>query len=434
MRILSLTAGAASMYCGTCLRDNALARRLIAQGHTVLLVPLYTPTLTDEENVSQPRIFFGGVSVYLKQHLALFRHLPPWVDRLWDSPSLLRAVSRRSIPVDPRALGEITISVLEGPDGPLRKEVDKLLGWLRREPSFDVIDLPYSLLIGLARPLKQALQAPVCCTLQGEDLFLNGLMEPYRTRALQLIRSQVPAVDRFIAVSDYYRSFMSRFLDIPADRMDVVRLGINLEGFERAPQRADGIFRIGYLARVAPEKGLHLLAEAFIGLQQRMAGQVRLEAAGYLAPEHRRYLRQVEDKLAAAGLTQAFRYHGVLDRRAKIAFLRTLDVLSVPAAYDEPKGLSVLEAMGCGVPVVVPSRGSLPEIIERTGGGLLVRPNDPADLAAAFQRLYEDSALRRRLADRAWDGVREHYDIHRMASETLAAYERARAAKPVEVL
>ena len=69
MKILSITAGAGDMYCGSCLRDNALAAELIARGHDVTLLPFYTPTLTDEPNVSAgSRVFFGGISVYLQQH------------------------------------------------------------------------------------------------------------------------------------------------------------------------------------------------------------------------------------------------------------------------------------------------------------------------------------------------------------------------------
>ena len=61
------------MYCGSCLRDNALASELIARGHDVTLVPLYTPLRTDEANVTQPQVLFGGISVYLQQ---LLRDLP----------------------------------------------------------------------------------------------------------------------------------------------------------------------------------------------------------------------------------------------------------------------------------------------------------------------------------------------------------------------
>src|ERR1041384_8162675 len=103
MRILYITAGAAQMYCGSCLRDNALATELLARGHDVLLVPLSTPTLTDEPNVSRGRVFFGGISVYLEQRSALFRHTPRLLDRLWDSKLALKlananALSRRQLP------------------------------------------------------------------------------------------------------------------------------------------------------------------------------------------------------------------------------------------------------------------------------------------------------------------------------------------------
>ena len=68
MKILSITAGAAGMYCGSCFRDNALAVELLARGHDVTLLPLYTPTSTDETNVSRDRVLFGGISIYLQQH------------------------------------------------------------------------------------------------------------------------------------------------------------------------------------------------------------------------------------------------------------------------------------------------------------------------------------------------------------------------------
>src|ERR1051325_4324072 len=151
MKLLYITAGAAGMYCGSCLRDNALAAELMAQGHDVTLVPIYTPTLTDEDNVSQERVFFGGISVYLQQHSALFRKTPWLLDRLWDSGFALKMASRRSIPVDPRMLGELTVSMLKGEDGHQRKELRKLIHWLQSETAPDVITLPNSLLIALAR-------------------------------------------------------------------------------------------------------------------------------------------------------------------------------------------------------------------------------------------------------------------------------------------
>jgi hypothetical protein len=184
MNLLLFIAGAAEMYCGSCLRDNALAAELKRRGHRVTLMPLYTPARTDEPNVSEDRVFFGGVSVYLEQRVPFFRRAPQWLDRLWDRPGFIKAVSKRSIQTDPRLLGELTVSMLRGEDGHQRKEFEKLLAWLANESRPDVVNLPNALLISLAPPLKRALGRPVCCTLQGEDLFLEGLDELYRSDAL----------------------------------------------------------------------------------------------------------------------------------------------------------------------------------------------------------------------------------------------------------
>src|SRR3954451_19408484 len=114
MRIAYITAGAAGMYCGSCLHDNTLAAALLDLGEDVLLVPTYTPVRTDEVNVSIPRVFFGGINVYLQEKVPLFRHTPWWMDRLLDHPGLINLVSRRAGSVDPACLGDLTVSMLRG--------------------------------------------------------------------------------------------------------------------------------------------------------------------------------------------------------------------------------------------------------------------------------------------------------------------------------
>jgi len=423
VKILAITAGAANMYCGSCLRDNALAAELMAQGHDVVLVPLYTPTLTDEPNVSRKRVFFGGVSVYLEQQLAPFRATPAWLDRIWDSWPVLKVASRRSIAVNPRQLGELTLSMLRGAHGRQSKEFQKLIRWVRSEPLPDIVVIPNSLLIALARPLKEALGRPVCCTLQGEDLFLEGLGDPWRAQALKLIRSQVDSVDAFIAVSDYYAGFMSRYLDIPERKIHVVPLGINLKGYDTGFRFRTNCFTVGYFARIVPEKGLRLLCEAYHKLRRETDfSGATLEVAGYLAPEHRGYLADIERQMRAWGLGGEFRYRGVLDRVHKIDFLRSLSVLSVPSIYAEPKGLFVLEAMAVEVPVVLPRCGAFPEILAKTGGGILVEPENVDSLAEGILSLWRDQARADELGRRGAQGVREHYSAARMARRAAEVY------------
>jgi len=419
MKILSITGGAANMYCGSCLRDNGLALALRKQGHDVMLLPLYTPTRTDEPNASHRRVFFGGISVYLQQKSGLFRWTPKFIDRLWDHPSVIRAFAGLGVSVDAASLGALTVSMLEGRNGRQRKEIENLLEWLRHEPKPDLITLPYTLLIALARPLKEATGCPVVCTLQGEELFLEGLTEPWRGRSLELIRNQVRDVDLFIAVSEHESRFMSGYLKIPRDRIRTVPLGINLEGHQPGCKAASDTFRIGFFGRIAPEKGLDVLANAFRLLSTR--GKCRLDAAGYLPPEHRPYLEKIERE--CAGLE--FRYHGEVDRNAKIGFLQSIDVFSMPCNYDEPKGLPVLEAMANGVPVVQPRWGAFPELIEATGGGLLVEKGSPEALAEGIARLWQDRALGERLGARGASVVHERYSIERMATSVSDVYQSA---------
>ena len=410
------------MYCGSCLRDNAMATELIARKHDVMLLPVYTPTFTDEPNVSSNHVVLGGISAYLEQYVPLFRKTPKWLDRLWDSKTVLSLASRRSISTNPKMLGEMTVSVLKGEDGFQRKEIDKLIDWLKNEPPLDIINLPYTLLIALAKPLKEALNAPIVCTLQGEDLFLDGLQEPYRETALRLIRSQIENVDGFLSVSEYYAEFMPRYLGIPAEKIRVVPLGINPQGFDLRDPDRKGPFTVGFLGRVAPEKGLHVLAEAYRLLRKELP-EARLEVAGYMAADCKPYLGQVQKHLNDAGLGNEFRYHGVIDRADKIAFLRKLDVMSLPATYDEPKGVSLLEAMACGVPLVQPRRGAFTEIVENTGGGLLVQPDDPASLAEGILKIARNKDLATELGANGFRGVREHYSAAHMADRLLEAYE-----------
>jgi len=414
------------MYCGSCLRDNSMATELIARGHDVLLLPVYTPTFTDEPNVSKDHVVLGGISAYLEQYVPLFRRTPRWLDRLWDSKAVLSLASRRSLSTNPKMLGEMTVSVLRGEDGFQRKEIDKFVDWVKHQAPPDVVNLPYTLLLGLAEPLKQALQVPILCTLQGEDLFLDGLQEPYRTEALNLIREQLQHVDQFLSVSEYYADFMPGYLGIPREKIRVVPLGINPQGFELRERDRNGPFTIGFLGRVGPEKGLHVLAEAYRSLRQSGAlPAARLEAAGYMAADCKPYLEEIQKRLQGAGLGDEFHYRGVIDRADKIAFLRRLDVMSLPATYDEPKGVSLLEAMACGVPIVQPRRGAFTEIVEKTGGGVLVQPDDPQSLADGILQIFNDKDRAEDLSANGFRGVREHYTAAHMADKLLECYNEA---------
>ena len=428
MRIAYVGAGAAGMYCGSCLHDNTLAASLMRLGHEVALLPAYTPMRTDEEGVAIDRVFYGAVNVYLQQKAAFFRHTPRWLDRLLDRPALLRWVSRFAGSTDARALGELTLSTLAGEDGAQAKELDKLVDWLASEFRPDVVHLSNSLFLGMARRLRQTLRVPVVVSLQGEDLFLGELLEPHRSRAFALLAERARDADLFIAPSRWYATEMAALLGVGAAGMRVVPLGIRLgqHAAEPLPRPAGRPRTIGYLARVCPEKGLHLLVEAFAKLAGEPGREsLRLGVAGYLGPKDRAYFAGLVRRLGECGLAARFEHVGEVDLEGKVGFLRSLDLLAVPTVYREPKGLFALEAMANAVPVVLPRHGSFPEMMEETGGGLLVEPGSVEALAGGLRALLDDEARRLELGRRGRAAVIAGRGEERMARATAAVLTEA---------
>jgi len=432
MRVAYLAAGAGGMYCGSCIHDNAAARAMIALGHEVALMPTYTPLKTDEENVSLDRVFYGAVNVYLDLKGPLFRRLPGFVHRWLDRPGLLRWVADRFAgTTDAKVLGELTLAVLAGEEGPQKRELDELVSWLRDDFRPDVVHVTNSLLLGVVREIKRVVKVPVVVAVQGEDIFLDDLTGPYRERVIAAMRERARDADLVLAPSRWYAAEMAALLDLPLERTRVVPLGIHLEGEDDAPARgAGGRLTIGYLARICPEKGLHLLLEAFRELCRRNPDRpFRLRIAGWVGARDRAYLDGQMARVGEWGLAERVELVGEVDHAGKARFLGSLDLLSVPTVYREPKGLFALEAMAHGVPVVLPAHGSFPEMIEATGGGLLVEPGSPEALATGLTLLLDDAARRRELGRRGQAAVRERFGDRTMAEATLAVYEEAIAGR-----
>jgi glycosyltransferase involved in cell wall biosynthesis len=114
---------------------------------------------------------------------------------------------------------------------------------------------------------------------------------------------------------------------------------------------------------------------------------------------------------------------GTVDRARKLAMLESLDVLSVPTTYREPKGLYVLEALAAGVPVVVPRHGAFPEILADVGGGELVAPDRVDDLTRVLAELLCDPQRRRQLAATGRAAVLERRSAAAMAQTTGAVLQ-----------
>jgi glycosyltransferase involved in cell wall biosynthesis len=414
MRLVHLTAGTGSFFCGTCLRDHALVKALRRLGHDALMVPMYLPLVLDDSGRSEGTpLFFGGINVYLQQKFALFRQTPQWVDKLFDSPGLLRQAGKRAGMTDPRELGEMTLSMIKGEHGYQVKELDKLVRWLIEEKP-DVVCLSNSLLIGLAGRIREELRIPIICSLQGEDAFLDSLPEPYRKQCWQLVQERAADINRFIAPSRYYNMLMQGRLRLDAAKTAVIYNGIDLEGF--APAEAlPKLPTVGFLARMCREKGLDTLVEAFIKLASRVP-DARLKVGGTQTDTDRSFVNDLKGRLEQAGIAEAAEFRPNLTHAEKQQFLRELTVLSVPTRSGEAFGLFVIEALASGVPVVQPKTGAFPELVELTGGGILHAPGDAGSLADALERLLLDPAHVAQLGHHGREIVGAHFTSDAMAT------------------
>jgi len=429
VKIIYIATGAANMYCGSCMHDNALAAALKAAGEDVSLFPLYTPMRLDEENVGEPHIFYGGIKAYLLQKYPRPFFGRNLLLRMAGSQALLRLMPRFDIgsAVDPKANAEMTISILKGEQGNQRELLRELVVWIKSTYQPDLIHITNTLLIGVAREFKRSLRIPITCGLHGEDIFLEGMPQPYQSEALNLIRERARDVDRFLAISTYYADMFSKWVGLDRSKVEVVWPGIALDDYRKltAETTTSRPLTIGFLARFVPEKGLHLLVDAFISLVR--SGEfpnLRLLAGGYLSRAYDTYINGIRKTIKNNGLEDRIKLLGTLERAEKLDFFRQIDVFSVPATYREPKGISILEALASGVPVVQPDHGAYPEWVNATQGGLLHRPHDSLDLAQKLAFVLRNVDLRKRMSGRAQQAAWEKFSSERMAAATQEVFQQ----------
>tara|TARA_R110000850_G_scaffold248127_8_gene373060 strand:- start:2907 stop:4139 length:1233 start_codon:yes stop_codon:yes gene_type:complete len=394
-------------------------------GWDVTLLPLYTPIRVDEKDYSIDQIFFGGINVLLQQKIPLFRHLPAVLDRWLDNPKLIRRIASGAVSVSASELGSMTLSMVKGEHGYQSKEVKRLVLWLKELVKPDLICLTNLLVGGSIPALKRELGVPVLVTLQGDDVFLDELEEPWKEQVLSEMKDLAQQADGFITFSKYYQQHMSALLEISEARFHLTPLGVECQEFDPVFEIQKSRPRekvIGYFARLSPEKGLDLIVDAFIRLA-RSESDIQLHVGGWISEKDRDFFNQQLQKISEAGFEGRFRHIEAPEVAAKLEFFSEIDVFCVPARFVEPKGLYLLEAMACGLPVIAPDEGALSEMVNASGGGLLFSPKDVGSLTEVLSEMLADSETAMAFGQRGRAWVRREADQTAMAKATADVFQ-----------
>ncbi len=415
-----------SFYCGNCLRDSKYFDAIRGLGHNAIKVPMYLPLFSnDDANNGEIPVFYGAISIYLKQVFPWFRHAPGWIDRLLNSKPMLRFAARMANSTRATGLEDMTVSMLMGEHGKQKEELDKMVKWLADHYKPDVIHISNALLLGLAHKLKEQLKVPVVCSLQDEHVWVDVMRPEFAHQVWQLMQEKAHDIDRFISVSHYYTAFMKDKLHLTDDRINTLHLGVDPDDytFINASSKPR---TIGYLSRMCHENGMDILVDAFIILKAQPGhDDVRLLLTGGHTADDKQFIKSQKRKIAQAGLSAWVEYIDDFDQSKRNEFFSRVSVLSVPVRGGEAFGIYLTEAMAAGIPIVQPALGAFPEIVEESGGGLTFADNDPQHLAIALEQMFSDTTLLSELSDKARKSIVEGFNIHGLAGKMTEIYEDA---------
>ncbi len=424
MKIAHIIPGSGgSFYCGNCLRDSKLFDAIRAEGHDAVKIPMYLPLFAHDHAGQEIPVFYGAISLYLKQQFSWLRNAPTWVDKMLNSGPMLRFAARMANSTRASGLEEMTISMLLGEEGQQKEELENLVEWLDVHFQPDVVHISNALLLGLAHRLRERLHVPVVCSLQDEDVWVDHMHPESANAVWKLMQEKAQHVDRFISVSQYYTGFMKEKLQLPDEKISTIYLGVPPAGYF-----FDDILKkprnIGYLSRMCYDNGLDILVDAFILLKKETGtSDIKLLITGGKTADDNSFLREQQRKIDAAGLNTSVEWIKDFDPEKRNHYFSRIRTLSVPVRNGEAFGIYLAEALAAGIPVVQPALGAFPEIIEQSGGGIVYPVNEPEQLAKALIKLLSDEDLSSSLSNNARKSANQLFNIHEQAKKMIALYE-----------
>ena len=436
MRIVQIIPGSGgSFYCGNCLRDSKYVDALRKQGHEVIKIPMYLPLFSDEHDLNEVPVFYGAVSIYLKQQFPFLRKAPKWIDKILNSKPLLKLASSMAGSTNAKGLEEMTVSMLLGENGKQNQELEQLIDWMEKYCHPDLVHISNALLLGLAHQIKERLNVPVICSLQDEDVWVDVMGDAFSKEVWDLMHQKSADVDAFISVSRYFAEKMIRQMNLPPEKVYTLHLGVAPDDYEFIPVK-DKQRNIGFLSRMCHENGFHILVDAFIQLKKIPEFKdVKLIATGGSTGDDSSYLSAIRKKLRKENLENDMEFHDIFEGNGRKEFFKKVSLISVPVLNGEAFGIYLLESMASGIPVIQPSLGAFPEIISLAKGGIIYNPNSAEELSLNLRYLISNEALMQKLSLEGRKGVEVDFNIDILGRQMIEIYQKVLKNKviPLEI-
>jgi glycosyltransferase involved in cell wall biosynthesis len=425
MKIVYLITGSGgSFYCGNCYRDMIYLRAIRkVPGINATAIPLYLPPdETNAESGLDKHVFFGAISMYLREKVPFLRNMPAFLDKIFDSAPLLKLAASQAGTTNTEGLEDMTLNMITGENAFPEKELHRLIKYLTKDGKPDIIHLSNALIIGLARQLKKHLDVKIVCSLLNEDDWIDEMAEPFQSKAWKLISKEAVNVDAFITPSNYFKDFFISKTGVSGDNFHVIPLAVEPGELTDVKQNTNGP-AIGYYSRINSQNGADKIVDAFIEL--KLADSIpglTLHVSGGFTGVDKAFIRDQINKIKSHGLKSFIRIYPEFQGNSKLEFFNNIDLMSVPVRKYDGYGLYILEANAAGKPVVQPATGAFPEIIERTNGGITYSPDSIAELSASILKLFKDEPLRKQLGENGREKVKNELSLEKMSEGLSIVY------------
>jgi len=425
MKIVNIVPGfGGTFYCGNCLRDSVYTRSLRDSGHEAITLPIYLPlsVFESDKQIDSP-VFYGAVNIYLKQNFKLFRHMPAWMERFFNSSGILKYAAKKAGSTRATGLEDMTISMLLGKDGQQKEELQQLIDFLKNHEQPDVVHLSNALLIGMAEEIREQVGVPVVCSLQDEDVWIDGMHENRRKELWDLMSEKAKDVDAFIAVSGYFADVMKAKMNIPDEKINVIHIGVDPSIYQvNIPAINPPV--VGYLSRLNKENGFEIFVDAFIVLKKQKGFEhIKAKASGGKTGDDLRFIKKQMKKLEHMGFEKDFEIDDHFVQEELHEFFRSVSILSVPVPNGEAFGLYQLESMASGIPTVQPAIAAFPEIAKTSGGGVVYEPNNPLALAEKWKEVISDPELLNNLSKNGRAAVEKKFNHILLIEKVVQVYQ-----------